>query len=77
MTQKVSRVVDLRGLIAPVTLLKVKQAFGSIETGETLLILGSDPETRRSLFRVLDAGGYEVVGMKEGAGSYQICLKKA
>ncbi|MDM8522103.1 sulfurtransferase TusA family protein [Desulfococcaceae bacterium HSG8] len=68
--------LDVRGAIVPITLLKVTGAFREIKPGEILEILGSDPDTRKELFQVLNAFRYQLMDIEEGKASYRIRLKK-
>ncbi len=68
--------LDIRGAIIPITLLKVTRAFREINPGEILEILGSDPDTRKDLFQVLNAFHYQLMDIEEKNASYRIRLKK-
>lgn len=68
--------LDIRGAIVPITLLKVTRAFREIKQGEILEILGSDPDTLRDLFQVLNAFHYQLMDIKEKKTFYRIRLKK-
>lgn len=68
--------LDIRGAIAPITLLKVTQAFREIKPGETLEILGNDSDTKGDIFQVLKAFHYQVTGIEEKKKFYRIRLKK-
>jgi TusA-related sulfurtransferase len=76
LAQDIAQQLDLRGMIAPVTLLKVTQAFRRLNPGETLEILGSDVQTRKDLFQVLEAPRYELVSSQDDEAFYRILLKK-
>ena len=76
LAQDMAHQLDLRGMIAPVTLLKVTQAFRRLQPGETLEILGSDVQTRKDLFQVLEAPRYELVSSQDTEGFYRIVLKR-
>jgi len=56
----VDHILDLRGMIVPVTLLNISQALREIKPGETVEIIGSDPETKRDLFKILRTFPYEL-----------------
>ena len=49
----VDHVLDLRGMIIPLTFLKITQGLRRIRPGETMEIMVSDPDTRRDFFKVL------------------------
>ncbi|MDY6990241.1 MAG: sulfurtransferase TusA family protein [Thermodesulfobacteriota bacterium] len=68
--------LDLRGMISPITLLKVTQAFRGLDPGETLEIVGSDAQTRKDLFKVLEAPHYELVKSQDDRACYRIVLRK-
>ena len=69
-------VLDLTGLIIPLTFLKITQALSEMQGGETVEIVGSDPMTRRDLFKILHTSSYELLGIDDGRGRYRIRLKK-
>jgi TusA-related sulfurtransferase len=77
--EKIDRNLDLRGIIAPLSLLMASHTFRELKPGETVQILGSDPDTRTDLFKVLPASSYEVIyqgELKETDFAYCIRLKK-
>ncbi len=61
MKEKTDYILDFRGLISPVTLLKVSKLFKKMKPDEVLEILGRDPDTRIHLFKVLPEGAFELV----------------
>ena len=58
MARKKEYTLDLRGVIAPFTFLKVTQALREMKSGEKLEIFATDPDTRKYLFQILDATGH-------------------
>ena len=76
MAEDIAHQLDLRGMIAPITLLKVTQAFRRLNPGETLEILGSDVQTRNDLFQILEAPRYELVSSQDDKAFYRILLRK-
>ena len=66
----------LRGIIAPVTLLKVPQTFRRINSGEILEILVKDLDTRMQIFRVLQAPYYRLMTIEEEGSFWRIRLSK-
>ncbi len=77
MEQKKDHILDLRGIIAPVTLLKVTQAFGGLNSGEILEVLGKDSDTRMQIFQVLNTFNYRLLNIKDESSYYRIRLMKA
>ncbi len=76
MEYDIAHQLDLRGMIAPVTLLKLTQAFRRLNPGETLEILGSDVQTRKDLFKVLQASRYELISCQDDMTFYRVRLRK-
>ncbi|MFO7786097.1 MAG: sulfurtransferase TusA family protein [Desulfatiglandales bacterium] len=73
---KVTHVLDLRGLIIPLTLLKITQGLRKMGTGEKMEIIGTDPDTRRDLLRVLGTSPCEVLSVRDENDYYLVLLKK-
>ena len=63
--KRIKHKLDLRGLIIPLTLLKVSQIFRELEPGETLEVLWSDPEAPEGLFKVLPQASYKLLSIDE------------
>jgi TusA-related sulfurtransferase len=70
------RVLDLRGMIPPLTFLKITQAFRKAGVGETVEIIGTDPDTRRDFLKVMGTSPCQVLQIKEEINFYSIRLKK-
>ena len=73
---KVDHCLDLRGLIIPLTLLKITQAFRNIKDGETMDIVGTDPDTRRDFLKMLGVFPCEMLDIRDEKGRYLIRLRK-
>jgi TusA-related sulfurtransferase len=73
---KVKSMLDLRGMIIPLTLLKITQGLRNIGAGETMEIIGTDPDTRRDALRVLGNSNCRVLCVRDENDHYLIRLKK-
>jgi TusA-related sulfurtransferase len=70
-------IVDFRGAIKSLTLLKLTHVFRGMKSDEVVRIVGLDPDTRNDLFKVLPALSYELVLEEERDGEFcSIHLKK-
>jgi len=69
--------LDLRGTIIPLTFLKITQAFRKIKTGETIEIIGTDPDTRRDFPKILGTSPFEVLCITDEKDRYLIRLRKS
>jgi TusA-related sulfurtransferase len=72
----VDHILDLRGMIIPLTFLKITQGLRRIKPGEILEIMVSDPDTRKDFFKVLATFPYEVLNSSEGENLYLVRLRK-
>jgi TusA-related sulfurtransferase len=68
--------LDLRGMIIPLTLLKITQGFRKIRAGEIMEIIGTDPDTRRDFLKVLGIWPCEVLSIRDENDHYLIRLTK-
>ena len=79
MDVKIEHNLDVRGMVNPLALLKVRKAFREINPGETLEILIGDSETQVDLLRVLSSDACLVRHLEEinaGGSYYRIQLEK-
>ena len=79
MGKKPDQILDLRGAIPPITLLKVSQVFREMKEQEILEILCRDPDTRTDIFKVLPPFSYELIVMEqleEDDSSFRVQMKK-
>ena len=76
MQSVVDHILDLRGMIVPVTFLNISRSLRAIKSGETVEIVGSDPETKRDLFKILRTFPYELLNIDNDNNLYRIRLRK-
>ena len=79
MTMKADYILDFRGTISSISLLKVTQVFHDMKSMETVEIMGCDEDTRNDLFKVLPKASYELLIAEEIGTedhSYRVCLRK-
>ena len=79
MKRKADHILDFRGSITSISLLKLTQTFREMKTNEVLEILGSNLDTRSDLFKVLPNDSYDLIFLdvvEEEDYFYRIQLKK-
>ena len=79
MKRKADHILDFRGSISPISLLKLTQVFREMKPNEILEILGSDLDTRTDVFKVLPGDSYDLLILdvvEEEDYFYRIQLKK-
>ena len=70
-------VVDARGLLCPLPLLKVRSAFATLRPGGVLLLIADDPALRRDLGPWSAREGHEVLGTTWEDGTCRALLRRA
>ena len=79
MKREADHILDFRGSITSISLLKLTQTFREMKTNEVLEILGSNLDTRSDLFKVLPDDSYDLIfldAVEEEDYFYRIQLKK-
>ena len=79
MKRKADHILDFRGSITSISLLKLSQTFREMKANEVLEILGSSLDTRSDLFKVLPDDSYDLIFLdvvEEEDYFYRIQLKK-
>lgn len=56
--------IDLRGAISPFTLLKISNAFRTLEKGEVLEIFWGDRDLLNDLVKIIPESSYELIEME-------------
>jgi tRNA 2-thiouridine synthesizing protein A len=58
-------VIDVKGLICPLPLLRTKQALGDMRSGQVLKVVATDDNTKMSFTSYLKNSGDELLKMEE------------
>lgn len=79
MRRKADHILDFRGSITSISLLKLIQTFREMKANEVLEIQGSNIDTRSDLFKVLPDDSYDLIFLdvvEKEDYFYRIQLKK-
>ncbi|MBW2109279.1 MAG: sulfurtransferase TusA family protein [Deltaproteobacteria bacterium] len=68
--------IDIRDLIAPITLLKVEARLSTMKPGQVLEILCSDPETRTDLTQIVEKSGHRCISLTGEPGHFRLLVEK-
>ncbi len=71
------QVLDAKGLNCPLPILKAKKALKSLEGGNTLEILSTDPGSVADFAAFCRTTGNELVEQNEEGGIYTYLIRKA
>lgn len=78
MNQKADHILDLRGFIIPIALLKVSQVFREMLPEQTLEILCHDSDIRNDLVKILPNFSCEMVNAEASpdGNAFRLMMKK-
>ncbi|HEY4492533.1 MAG TPA: sulfurtransferase TusA family protein [Sulfuricaulis sp.] len=69
--------LDARGLNCPLPILRAKKALNTLTTGQTLLILATDPGSAKDFEVFAKQTGNQLLESKALNGEYTFLLKKS
>ena len=73
---KVDVVLDVKGLNSPMPVIKTKKAIDSIQPGQVLEVIATDPKTKSDISVLLDRLGHELLQTNEEGGITEFYIKK-
>lgn len=73
---KADMILDLKGLICPMPVLKTKKAIDGIGSGQTLEVIATDPASKADIPAFLGRLGHELVEAVEKDGIFSFLIKK-
>jgi len=76
-TTKVHTVLDIRGVVCPITFVKTKLALERMATGEVIRVMVDAPSAADNVPRSLDREGHTVLSVTETSpGLWEIVARK-
>ncbi len=69
-------VLDCRGLVCPLPLMKTQQALRGLQVGQALEVLATDPQFQLDLESWARQAGYEVVPLGALDGAYRFRVRR-
>ena len=73
----VAQELDARGLNCPLPILKAKKAINSINSGEVLRIIATDPGSVKDFEAFAKQTGHELMESAEAGGEFTFLIKKS
>ena len=68
--------LDVKGLICPMPLLKAKRALNAMEIGQTLRILATDHTSQQDFITFSEQSGHQLISSSVSEGVYNHLLRK-
>ncbi|MDP8257454.1 MAG: sulfurtransferase TusA family protein [Candidatus Alcyoniella australis] len=72
----VTKTVDYKGLPCPMPVVKISQDISSVQTGEVIEVLTTDPGSLSDFPAWAQTTGHEIVETKQEAGMIRIFVKR-
>ena len=69
--------LDVRGLNCPLPILRAKKALGTLNSGQILRIIATDPGSVKDFEAFAKQTGNELLESTEASGKYEFLIKKA
>ena len=73
---KPDQTLDTKGLNCPMPVLKTKKALNSVQSGQILEVITTDPGSKSDIPALLKRLGHELVETKEDGGVISFYIKK-
>ncbi len=68
--------VDASGLNCPLPILRAKKALSTLESGQVLKIIATDPGSKRDFQQFTRQAGHELVGVEEAGRSWTFFVRR-
>ncbi|BBL74814.1 sulfurtransferase TusA family protein [Methylomagnum ishizawai] len=68
--------LDTTGLMCPLPLLKLKKALQTLQGGQTVLVLATDPASVLDFGVFLEQAGHELLERSEDTGVFRYLIRK-
>ncbi len=68
--------LDVKGLICPMPLLKAKRALNAMEIGQTLRVLATDHTSHQDFITFSEQSGHHLISSSVSEGVYNHLLRK-
>ena len=69
--------MDLSGLQCPMPLLKAKLALNSMDSGQVLKIIATDPSSEKDFYMFVDQTDHQILDFQKDDSAYFYWIKKA
>jgi tRNA 2-thiouridine synthesizing protein A len=73
---KVDQVLDCKGLLCPMPLIKISEVFKEIRVGQILEILATDPGAKRDIEAWTKRAHHELLSSEQQGGVYRFLVRR-
>jgi len=69
--------LDARGLNCPLPILRTKKSLGTLQSGETLKVIATDPGSLKDMSAFCDQTGNALLSSQQTGKDYEFVIRKA
>lgn len=73
---KADTIIDAKGLVCPMPVLKTKKALDGMKSGQVLKVIASDVASKADIPALLNRLGHELIEVKDGNGTISFLIRK-
>ncbi|OYY93897.1 MAG: hypothetical protein B7Y41_09370 [Hydrogenophilales bacterium 28-61-23] len=71
-----NQTLDARGLNCPLPILRTKKSLSTLEPGETLKVVASDPGSLKDMESFCNQTGNTLLSSRQAGGDYEFVIRK-
>ncbi|MGF1548559.1 MAG: sulfurtransferase TusA family protein [Thiotrichales bacterium] len=69
--------LDARGLNCPLPVLRTKKSLNTLQSGETLKVVATDPGALKDIASFCSQTGHALLATQQSGGEYEFIIQKA
>lgn len=73
---KTEKVLDAKGLVCPMPVLKTKKFLDELETGDVLEVIATDPASKADIPALIKRLGHEIIELREKEKTFFFKIRK-
>lgn len=72
-----NQILDARGLNCPLPILRTKKSLASLQSGETLKVVATDPGSLKDMVAFCTQTGHTLLSSQQAGGDFEFLIRKA
>lgn len=72
-----NQILDARGLNCPLPILRTKKSLASLQSGETLKVVATDPGSLKDMAAFCTQTGNTLLSSQQSGGDFEFLIRKA
>lgn len=72
-----NQILDARGLNCPLPILRTKKSLASLQSGQTLKVVATDPGSLKDMAAFCTQTGHTLLSSQQSGGDFEFLIRKA